>query len=92
MVKVHKKTLSHILLLCITACAFVTICSTNTSPLYRGGNIDDAIFETTGKGWANGYPPYQYFFEHKGPFIFFVNALGYLYCLYKWLKQYKQKI
>jgi len=36
------------------------------------------MFQIIGKAWTEGITPYVGVFDHKGPFIFFVNALGYL--------------
>lgn len=62
----------------ISSIIFVLIFSTSTSPLYHnywGG--DSAIFQVIGKAWNDGIVPYMQLFDHKGPFIFFVDALGY---------------
>lgn len=54
------------------------IFSMHTSPLYPGllGG-DSAIFSLLGKGLLAGKELYLDLFDHKGPFIFFINALGY---------------
>ncbi|MBQ8325023.1 MAG: hypothetical protein IJX82_07740 [Clostridia bacterium] len=51
--------------------------SSYTSPLYPydyGG--DSAIFSLVGKGIANGKILYVDLFDHKGPILFFIEALG----------------
>lgn len=50
----------------------------STSPLYPqhyGG--DSAIFLLIGKGIINGKIPYVELFDHKGPVLFLIEALGY---------------
>lgn len=67
-------------ILTILAIVFVTILSSTTSPIYGKGYTfggDSAIFQLLGKGWADGKIPYQAMFDHKGPFIFAVNAIGF---------------
>lgn len=57
---------------------FVYFVSLSTSPFYPYycGN-DSAQFQVIGKAWADGLIPYLDLFDHKGPFIFFVNMFGY---------------
>lgn len=45
-------------------------------PYYFGG--DSAQFLTMGKAWYLGKLPYVDMFDHKGPFIFWINMIGYL--------------
>lgn len=57
---------------------YVYSMSFSTSPLfpyYFGG--DSAQFQTIGKAWYFGKIPYRDMFDHKGPFIFFVDMLGF---------------
>lgn len=65
-----------LLLMCI---AFVTVFSTPTSPLLAGKvtGVDSTIFMVIGKNWAAGHLPYVETWDHKGPMIFLVNAIGY---------------
>lgn len=62
----------------VSAFAGALVFSPSTSPLYSDWGYDSAMFQTIGKYWAQGYLPYVSLFDHKGPIIFFVNALGYL--------------
>ena len=67
----------YIFLACISI-LYVLIFSYCTSPLYPyyfGG--DSAQFLTIGKAWYLGRLPYVEMFDHKGPFIFWINMLGY---------------
>lgn len=65
---------------------FVLLFSFSTSPLYSnyfayGGAYDsgDSLqFLTIGNSWRNGKVPYRDSFDHKGPFIFLVDMLGFL--------------
>lgn len=67
-----------IVLLGIIAFLFVLIFSFSTSPLYPNyWGSDSAQFQTIGMAWASGKIPYRDIFDHKGPFIFWVNMLGY---------------
>ncbi len=59
---------------------FVYFCSRSTSPLYPFFyGADSAQFQTIGRAWVQGILPYIQIFDHKGPFIFFVDMLG--FCL-----------
>lgn len=87
-----KRTIRRWLLigaLCaVLATLFVLLLSPSTSPLYGnyyGGYYDEgddfsgdsAQFQTVGKAWLDGKVPFRDIFDHKGPVIFLVNALGY---------------
>lgn len=72
------------LLFCGAAIIFVIFFSTSTSPLYGGYGADSAIFQVIGKYWAEGKIPYLDLFDHKGPYIFFVDAIGYGIMKSKW--------
>lgn len=52
--------------------------SFTTSPLYNRIGSDSAIFKIMGIGILEGKVPYRDLFDHKGPVIFFINALGQL--------------
>ena len=53
--------------------------STSTSPLYENYYEDDsAIFILMGKAIVNGSVPYRDIFDHKGPILFWIQALGQL--------------
>lgn len=55
------------------------ICSWYTSPLLPNrSSWDSSIFMLLGKGLLNGKEMYIDLFDHKGPFIFLFDALGYL--------------
>ena len=52
--------------------------SFTTSPLYNRIGVDSEIFKIMGIGILEGKVPYRDLFDHKGPVIFFINALGQL--------------
>ena len=52
--------------------------SYTTSPLYNRIGTDSEIFKIMGIGILEGKVPYRDLFDHKGPVIFFINALGQL--------------
>lgn len=66
-------------LLLILVVFFVALYSATTSPLYDNNiyNSDSTIFKIIGQGWYHGILPYRDLWDSKGPFIFFVNALGF---------------
>ena len=67
----------HRLALLFAAVAFLLVFSSTTSPLTPGCyGGDSAIFQLIGRLWANGRVPYADSFDHKGPLIFFIDALG----------------
>ena len=75
----YKKAFAIRLLISILGVLFVFFFSYSTSPLYPdyyGG--DSAQFLTIGKEWMLGRIPYKELFDHKGPFIFFVDMLGFM--------------
>ena len=73
-----KKTWMVAAVLGILSIIFVTLFSFATSPLYWkalfGG--DSNIFVMLGKLTKEGMIPYKEFFDHKGPFIYFVEYIG----------------
>lgn len=65
--------------LLITAIVFVCMlfCCAYTSPIYPYyNNSDSAIFMLIGKGITEGKLCYVDMFDHKGPILFFIEALG----------------
>ena len=59
---------------------FITIFSTSTSILANVPSFDSSIFQIIGKGWTEGILPYTGLWDHKGPLIFFINAIGFWLC------------
>ncbi|MBM6699633.1 hypothetical protein H7U32_04750 [Bifidobacterium pullorum subsp. saeculare] len=69
----------------VPAIASVAICVMlllidSMSPLHPQGMQpgDQSIFQLIGWSWSEGLVPYRDIFDQKGPFIFFVNLLGWL--------------
>ena len=60
------------------AAALLLLCS-GTSPLYNGHDWTDAnTYLTMARGLLRGTVPYRDLFDHKGPLLYFVYALGVL--------------
>lgn len=68
----------NILLMVLVAFAFLLLYSFSTSPLYVNEGMDSCVFKTIGLGILNGKVPYVDIFDHKGPLLFYINALGLL--------------
>ncbi len=60
----------------MAAFMFLLFFSWETSPLSGFTSKDSSIFRLTGQLWDKGRIPYKQFFDHKGPFIFFVQWLA----------------
>jgi len=58
------------------ALVFSLLLLTSNSPLYRAYGSDSAIFVTIGRAIVGGATPYVDIFDHKGPVIFYINALS----------------
>lgn len=73
-----KNTPLHIMLNAAAAIAAVVLLDL-FSPAHRA-NLhlmpDQDFFQFAGKVWAEGGVPYRDIWDQKGPFIFFVNMLG----------------
>lgn len=59
------------------ALVFSLVYSWSTSPLYQVMGSDSPFFELIGLGITQGKIPYVDLFDHKGPLLFFINALGF---------------
>lgn len=66
-----------LLFLPIAAC-FLFLYSTTTSPFFQDEGLDSAIFKTMGLAILQGKTPYVDIFDHKGPILYLINALGQL--------------
>lgn len=67
------------LLLPLLSFVFLLIYSPSTSPLYLYEGFDSCTFKTIGIGILEGKVPYTDLFDHKGPVLFWLNALGLLF-------------
>ncbi len=66
----------HVALI-LTSFVFVYLFSYSTSFGYHLFGCDSVLFQAVGKFWAQGYLPYVELFEHKGPLLFLIEAIGY---------------
>lgn len=74
----------------IGALLLLLIFSWSTSPLYCTYGCDSPFFQIIGLGILQGKVPYVDLFDHKGPVLFFIEALGYSFGLGRlglWLLQ-----
>lgn len=72
-----KLNLKHVLLTAVCVFACMLFCCAFTSPLYPYyNNSDSAIFMLIGRGMCEGKMCYVDLFDHKGPIMFFIEALG----------------
>ncbi len=63
----------------LMAVLVLSLLSVTTSPVFSNSYTNDSsVYQLLGKYWAKGFLPYVDIWEQKGPFIFFVNAIGYL--------------
>lgn len=79
MKKIDSEKIVLFTILAVIATIYVLMFSYSTSPIfpyYYGG--DSAQFLTIGKAWYLGKLPYVEVFDHKGPFIFWINMLGFV--------------
>jgi hypothetical protein len=74
---VNKKEYLLYLLFVITSTVFLYFFSYGTSPFFPTYGGDSEIFILVGKAITQGKILYKDIFDHKGPILFFINALGY---------------
>lgn len=55
---------------------FLSIFSWSTSPLFTHDGMDSAVFKTMGQALLKGKVLYKDIFDHKGPILYFIDALG----------------
>lgn len=58
------------------ATCFILLYSDTTSPLYLDEGCDSVIFKTMGLALLQGGIPYLDLFDHKGPILYLINAVG----------------
>jgi len=61
-------------------CAFIfeLLFSKTLSPLYSIETCDSSVFKLMGQAILQGKTPYLDFFDHKGPFLYLIQAVGQL--------------
>lgn len=77
----HKTTFEVIkyMALFVLSFLFLLIFSLWTSPFYKNWyGCDASFFTMAGRGIVHGWVPYKDFFDLKGPYFFFIEALGQL--------------
>lgn len=75
----NKKLIIKNLCFLLMAVDIIIFFSKATSPIYDGTySTDDSVFKVIGKGILEGYTPYKDLFDHKGPILFLIQALGLL--------------
>lgn len=76
----RKSIIKYVVLFILSVC-FLLIFSLWTSPIYKGWyGCDASFFTMAGRGILSGWIPYKDFFDLKGPYFFFFEALGQLIC------------
>lgn len=60
----------------LIAFLFLSLFSWSTSPFYVCDGMDSAVFKTMGQALLKGKVLYRDIFDHKGPYLYFINALG----------------
>lgn len=78
--KVWKNRILLLLVFIGVSVAFLTVFSLATSFFYDNGYVawDSDVFLAMGKFADEGLVPYKDFFDHKGPFIIFIEWMGFL--------------
>jgi hypothetical protein len=74
------ETLQFSLFALITSFLFLYFMAHSTSPLHNTYGGDSAIFMAMGRLFLLGKVPYTDFFDHKGPILIFIEALGQKIC------------
>ena len=64
------------LILALIAFSFLSVFSWSTSPFFTHDGMDSAVFKTMGQALLKGKVLYRDIFDHKGPYLYFINALG----------------
>ena len=70
------KKKSLLLAFCVSTLFFSGIISNSPIVVFPGGGCDDSVFFTVGRLLRNNIIPYRDVFDHKGPVLYFINALG----------------
>ncbi len=81
-VKVSKlQTITEYAILLLVSIGFLMLFSLWTTPLLpKWYGCDASFFSMAGRGILQGWVPYEDFFDLKGPYFFFLQALGQLMC------------
>lgn len=75
----YIETKPTVVYFCIFICAVVMSFTATNNPFLIGNTgIDSSVFNYVGKVIRNGGMPYRDTFDHKGPLIYLIDALGQL--------------
>ena len=74
----RSQYLYNLLILLLSAVAFLVVVSLNTSPLSPSDTGDSSIYRLLGLGILNGRLPYVDLFDNKGAYLYLIEALGQL--------------
>lgn len=76
--KIKKEHIIYGILLLVFSVGFVSFFSAATSPFFKSSSVDSDMFQLIGKCWSEGYLPYKDIWDSKGPFIFWIDAMGFM--------------
>lgn len=80
-IKPILKSAAKYVALFVFSAVFLLVFSLWTSPMYHNWyGCDASFFTMAGRGILNGWVPYRDFFDLKGPYFFFLEALGQFLC------------
>lgn len=83
MIKQRDFEYLYYLILLVVSFLFIAIFSTVTSPFTVDYSADSSIFMAMGKMFLDGKIPYIDFFDHKGPSLILLEAVGQLFGAYR---------
>lgn len=73
----YKNNIWNLIAILLFSIVFATVLSSSSFLFDYYYPIDGTIFQIIGKGWSEGKLPYVDLWDQKGPYIYFVNAVGY---------------
>ena len=77
LLRIEKRNLIFVFCVGIISFLFLLLCSPYTSILNSYYGYDSAVFMVVGKGMSKGFVPYRDLFDHKGPLLYLLNAVGF---------------
>ena len=86
--RLHNVSLSSFIVVTITVVTvpIMLLMLSIDSPCYEvWGRIDSSWFFTAGKAWMNGMVPYVDFSDSKGPLLWLIYGIGYLFSHYNYV-------
>jgi len=80
LIKTNKKDLCSILICGVISFFLINHISNSTSLFGLGYfGADSAIFQSIAKSWTEGVIPYRDYFDHKGPILYLINLIAYIF-------------